>query len=148
MWHAQRKPWTIISGAREGGIYKSTDGGDTWNKLAGGLPHELFGAANVAHLRVEAESHLRADRSQAGRGALPLRRRRRHVVAGQWAGQLITRPFYYDTLGVDPTNADVVYVGDESWFKSTDGGADVPHCAACRTATTTTCGSIRRTRRS
>ncbi len=28
MWHGQRKPWTIISGAREGGVYKSTDGGD------------------------------------------------------------------------------------------------------------------------
>ncbi len=48
MWHGERKPWTIISGAREGGIYKSTDGGDTWNKLAGGLPNDLFGRANVA----------------------------------------------------------------------------------------------------
>ena len=38
------------------------------------------------------------------------------------AGNLITRPFYYDTLGVDPNNADVVLVGDEGWFKSTDGG--------------------------
>ena len=45
MWHGERKPWTIISGAREGGIYKSTDGGDTWNKLAGGLPNDLFGRA-------------------------------------------------------------------------------------------------------
>ena len=48
MWHGQRKPWTIISGAREGGIYKSTDGGDHWTKLAGGLPHDLFGRSNVA----------------------------------------------------------------------------------------------------
>src|SRR5580692_1972055 len=48
MWHAQRKPWTIISGAKEGGIYKSTDGGDNWSKLAGGLPNDLFGRANVA----------------------------------------------------------------------------------------------------
>jgi photosystem II stability/assembly factor-like uncharacterized protein len=29
-WRAERKPWTIISGAREGGFYKSTDGGATW----------------------------------------------------------------------------------------------------------------------
>ena len=40
LWHGQRKPWTIVSGAREGGIYKSSDGGDTWSKLAGGLPNE------------------------------------------------------------------------------------------------------------
>src|SRR5690606_1690588 len=30
MWRAERKPWTIISGACEGGIYKSTDAGTTW----------------------------------------------------------------------------------------------------------------------
>ena len=48
MWHGQRKPWTIISGAREGGIYKTADGGDHWTKLAGGLPNELFGRSNVA----------------------------------------------------------------------------------------------------
>src|SRR5580700_2022231 len=42
MWFGERKPWTILSGAKEGGIYKSTDGGDTWNKLAGGLPNDLF----------------------------------------------------------------------------------------------------------
>src|SRR5437016_4620906 len=48
MWRGERKPWTIISGAREGGIYKSTDGGDNWTKLANGLPSELFGRSNVA----------------------------------------------------------------------------------------------------
>ncbi len=48
--------------------------------------------------------------------------------AGQtWAlinaqDSLITRPFYYTTLGADPTNADVVYAGAEGFFKSADGG--------------------------
>ena len=37
-------------------------------------------------------------------------------------GALIQRPFYYVTLGADPTNADVVYAGAESFFKSADGG--------------------------
>ena len=36
-WRAERKPWTIISGSKEDGIYKSTDGGDTWKKLEKGL---------------------------------------------------------------------------------------------------------------
>jgi len=40
----------------------------------------------------------------------------------QTAAQMIYRPFYYDTLGVDPTNADVVYTGAEGFWKSTDGG--------------------------
>ncbi len=37
-------------------------------------------------------------------------------------GSLVQRPFYYTTLGADPTNADVVYAGAEGFFKSVDGG--------------------------
>ena len=55
MWHGQRKPWTIISGAREGGIYKSTDGGEHWTKLAGGLPGSRT-------LRPRQRGHLRQPR--------------------------------------------------------------------------------------
>ncbi|MBA3969802.1 MAG: hypothetical protein H0X52_06850 [Gemmatimonadetes bacterium] len=36
--------------------------------------------------------------------------------------QLITRPFYYTNITADPTNADVVYVGTEGFYKSVDGG--------------------------
>ncbi|MEO7962867.1 MAG: glycosyl hydrolase, partial [Gemmatimonadaceae bacterium] len=43
MWRGERKPWTMISGSREGGIWKSTDGGDSWDKQAGGLPTGLTG---------------------------------------------------------------------------------------------------------
>ena len=35
---------------------------------------------------------------------------------------LVQRPFYYTTLGADQKNADVVYAGAESFYKSTDGG--------------------------
>src|SRR5436190_1261079 len=48
MWRGERKPWTIISGAREGGIYRSIDAGDHWTKLTGGLPTELVGKGNLA----------------------------------------------------------------------------------------------------
>ena len=48
IWHGQRKPWTIISGSTDGGIYKSVDGGDNWTKLAGGLPNQIFGRSSVA----------------------------------------------------------------------------------------------------
>ena len=129
---AQRKPWTIISGAREGGIYKSTDGGDTWNKLAGGLPNELFGRSNVAISAATPNRIYALIEAKPGSGLY-----RSEDAGATWtlvngAGSLITRPFYYDTLGVDPNNADVVWVGDEGWFKSTDGGksfrtSPVPH---------------------
>ncbi|GIT52815.1 MAG: hypothetical protein Ct9H300mP15_30280 [Gemmatimonadota bacterium] len=37
MWRGERKPWTLISGAEEGGVYKSSDGGETWRKFGGGI---------------------------------------------------------------------------------------------------------------
>ena len=132
MWHGQRKPWTIISGAQEGGIYKSTDGGDTWTKLAGGLPNELFGRANVAISAASPDRIYALIEAKPGSGLY-----RSEDTGATWtninaSGTLITRPFYYDTLGVDPNDADTVYIGNEGWFKSTDGGknfrrAQVPH---------------------
>ena len=38
MWRFERKPWTFTSGSEKGGVYRSTDGGRTWNKLEKGLP--------------------------------------------------------------------------------------------------------------
>src|ERR1044071_8819185 len=51
MWRGERKPWTIISGAQNStgvGFYKSTDGGEHFTKITGGLPTELVGKANLA----------------------------------------------------------------------------------------------------
>ncbi|MCK4300149.1 MAG: hypothetical protein KAX80_11480, partial [Planctomycetes bacterium] len=48
MSRIERKPWTIISGSREGGFYKSTDGGETWERISNGLPTELIGKGNLA----------------------------------------------------------------------------------------------------
>ncbi len=132
MWHGQRKPWTIVSGAREGGIYKSTDGGDTWARLAGGLPNELFGRANVAISAASPNRIYALIEAKPGSGLY-----RSDDAGAKWtlvnaSNSIITRPFYYDTLGVDPNNPDVVWAGDENWFKSTDGGktfrrSPVPH---------------------
>ncbi len=132
IWHGERKPWTIISGSRDGGIYKSTDGGDTWNKLSGGLPSELFGRSNVAISAAKPNRIYALIEAKPGSGLY-----RSEDAGTTWAlvngsASIITRPFYYDTLGVDPNNPDVVYVGDEGWFKSVDGGKTfhpipVPH---------------------
>jgi photosystem II stability/assembly factor-like uncharacterized protein len=124
MWRGQRKPWTIISGAKEGGFYKSTDGGEHFTKVTGGLPTDLVGKANLA------VSAAKPDRVYALLEAKPGGGLYRSEDAGQsWKlisnfAQLITRPFYYVTIGVDPTNADVLFAGAENFYKSTDGGAN------------------------
>ena len=48
LWQVSRKPWALESGGPEGGLYRSTDGGDTWKKLSGGLPEGVVGNVGVA----------------------------------------------------------------------------------------------------
>ena len=132
MWHGMRHPWTIISGAREGGIYKSTDGGESWVKLGGGLPSDIFGRSNVAISAAMPNRIYALIEAKPGSGLYRSEDAGATWTAVNRAGNLYTRPFYYTTLGVDPNNADVVYVGNEGWFSSTDGGksfqaARVPH---------------------
>jgi len=122
MSRLERKPWTIISGSRDGGFYKSTDAGETFTQIKTGLPAELIGKANLA------VTAAKPDRIYALIEALPGGGFYRSDDSGQsWAlmtaqPALLQRPFYYTTLGADPTNADVVYAGAESFFKSVDGG--------------------------
>ena len=122
MSRLERKPWTIISGGREGGFYKSSDGGEHFTKISNGLPNELIGKGNLA------VTNANPNRIYALVEAKPGGSFYRSEDAGQtWAlinssGALIQRPFYYTTLGADPSNADVVYAGAEGFFKSTDAG--------------------------
>jgi photosystem II stability/assembly factor-like uncharacterized protein len=127
MSHLQRKPWTIISGGREGGFYKSTDGGEHFTKITTGLPTELIGKGNIGVTAADPNRLYALIEAKPGGGLY------RSDDAGQtWkkldvqpataAAGMIQRPFYYDTLGVDPTNADVLYTGAEGFYKSIDGG--------------------------
>ena len=122
MSHLERKPWTIISGSRDGGFYKSTDGGEQFTRITAGLPNELVGKANLAVTAAKPERIYALIEAKPGGGLY------RSENAGQtWAlinsqASLIQRPFYYTTLGADPTNPEVVYAGAEGFFKSSDGG--------------------------
>jgi photosystem II stability/assembly factor-like uncharacterized protein len=132
MWRAERKPWTIISGARsEGGVYKSTDGGDSWTKLSNGLPREYTGKISVTvspanprrvYALMEAGDGTLGVPGGANGGVY-----RSDDAGATWTrtssqAGLINRPFYYIYIDADPQDVDVVYVNNESYFKSTDGG--------------------------
>src|SRR5438477_5318937 len=135
MWRGERKPWTIISGAPAAGgsgVYKSRDGGDNWTKLAGGLPTGIVGKGNVAVTAANPNRAYLLYEAKPGGGLY-----RTDDAGATWslvntAPGPIQRPFYYTTIAADPTNADVVYVGAEGFWKSTDAGKSlrnfpVPH---------------------
>jgi photosystem II stability/assembly factor-like uncharacterized protein len=122
MSRLERKPWTIISGSKDGGFYKSTDGGEHFTKITAGLPGDLIGKANLAVTAAKPDRIFALIEAKPGGGFY------RSDDSGQtWTlvnpqPSLLQRPFYYTTLGADPTNADVVYAGAEGFFKSVDAG--------------------------
>lgn len=131
MWTAERKPWNLVSGSEESGLFKTTDGGNTWTKLEGGLPGPLVGKIEVSVSRsrpnrvyalVEAEEGGLYRSDDAGATWT-------YVNADQG---LRARPWYYNHIHADPQEPDMVYVSAEDFWKSTDGGetfqlVQVPH---------------------
>ena len=133
-WRAERKPWMMISGSEDGGVFKTTDGGDNWKRLEGGLPTGLIGRTSVAvspanpnrvWVLIEAEGDgggvYRTDD-----GGDSWRR-----VNGDW--NLRQRPWYYIHIIADPKDENTVYVLNASVYKSIDGAKtfdiqiDPPH---------------------
>ncbi len=132
MWRGERKPWTLISGGPEGGVYKSTDAGATWIKLGGGLPGGIVGKVGVS------VSGANPDRVWAMVQAEPAGGLYRSDDAGKtWTrvnseNKLRQRAFYYTHVRADPQDEHTVYVLNTRLHKSVDGGrtfevVEVPH---------------------
>ncbi len=124
-WRAERKPWTIISGgpALECGIYKTTDGGETWKHLSAGLPKGLIGKIDIDISAADPKRVYAIMEASDGASGVY----RSDDAGASWSvinktAGLIARPFYYTYIDVDPKNPDTVYVNNLRFYKSTDGG--------------------------
>jgi len=120
VWSFRRMPWTHRSGSERGGVFKSIDGGRTWNKLTVGLP-KLIGrigvkvapsSPNVVYAITESKDGTLYRSDDGGDN---WRR-----VSNQT--NIVSRGFYYTDVRVDPTNADRVYAIASTLFVSIDGG--------------------------
>lgn len=132
MWRVERKPWTLIDGGEEGGVYKTTDGGDTWTKLKGGLPQGLTGRIGVAVSPANSDRVWVLMEAQDGGGVF------RSEDAGKtWTRinkerKLLQRHWYYCHIYADPQDENTVYALNTGFYKSIDGGKTfqrirVPH---------------------
>jgi photosystem II stability/assembly factor-like uncharacterized protein len=118
---AERKPWDLRSGSEGGGVYKSTDGGDSWNKLGGGLPEGLVGKVGVAVS--PADSNRVYALIEHEKGGLY----RSDDAGASWKmingdHMLWERPWYYMHVTPDPQNADKLWVSNVIMQRSVDGG--------------------------
>jgi photosystem II stability/assembly factor-like uncharacterized protein len=125
MYRGFRKGWDIISGgpSAEGGIYKSVDGGETWRKLESGLPAPLIGKIDIDIARSQPNTVYALIEAPGEQGGLY----RSDDSGATWtlvnnAGNLRSRPFYFNYVSVNPRNPEEVWVNSLSLQKSTDGG--------------------------
>jgi photosystem II stability/assembly factor-like uncharacterized protein len=123
LWNTRRPPWSIYppSYGPGGGVFKSVDGGTTWQPLTNGLPTEHLGRVGLA--------------------VPPTNRRRVYAIVDAKEGGLYRsddagatwtlisgdkriwgRGWYFCKVAADPKNADTVYVSNTSVYRSTDAG--------------------------
>jgi photosystem II stability/assembly factor-like uncharacterized protein len=123
MWQTLRTPWTLTSGGPDSGLWRSTDGGDTWQDLsrAPGLPRGMKGKLGVAVSPARGERVWAIVEAEDG-GLF-----RSDDGGATWAlvsddRQLRSRPWYYCHVVADPVDPDTVHVLNMKAWKSVDGG--------------------------
>ena len=120
MWRFERKPWTHLSGSEQGGLYRSVDGGKTWNKLEKGLP-KLMGRIGVKVAPSNPRVVYVLAESQDGTLWRSDDRGESFKQVSKDA-DIVSRGFYYADLRVDPANEDRVYAVSSLLYVSPDGG--------------------------
>ncbi|WP_419941588.1 WD40/YVTN/BNR-like repeat-containing protein [Candidatus Palauibacter sp.] len=131
-WERVRGPYFLQSGGPGSAIWKSTDAGDTWEKVEGnGLPETMLGRLEIAiapsypqimYAVVEAEAPDEADEN-GDRNASGLYRSEDGGETWEFMNSSNSRPFYYSGAWVSPDDPDFIYWS--SLFFSRDGGRTV-----------------------
>src|SRR5438270_4174807 len=127
MWASRRPPWSVGDSydAAGSGLYKSTDGGDHWQQLAGGLPdweHDKLGRIGIGI----------APSNPRRMYAMVDSPRKGGVYRSDDAGERWTRlnneervwgrGSDFAWVRVSPKDENTIYVANTSTYKSTDGG--------------------------
>jgi photosystem II stability/assembly factor-like uncharacterized protein len=136
LWDTQRYPWALVSGGPDSGIWKSTDGGDTWTDISRnkGLPTGIMGKIGITASpaqagRLWATIEAMGEGDEDGGGVF-----RSDNFGETWEltngdATLRGRPWYYQHIFADPSHADTVWINNLAFWKSTDGGKtyiDIP----------------------
>lgn len=121
MWQFRRYPDYFTSGGEGSGLYRSIDGGDSWQELTNGLPQDEKGRIALAIAKSQSTTVYATVESE--NTALY----RSDDMGKSWqkksdAGMVQMRPFYFGELKVDPTDPERVYKPSFITVTSVDGG--------------------------
>jgi len=123
LWEAYRNPWEMSSGGSGSGLYKSTDGGETWENISNrpGMPKGILGKIGVAISPVNPDRVWAIIENDNG-----------GVFRSDDSGEtwerinsertLRQRAWYYTHIVAGTESEDEVYVLNVGFYKSTDGG--------------------------
>jgi len=124
MWEHRRTAWDFNSGGNDSALYKSTDGGGTWNKIHNGFPSGKLGRIAIAVApsdtnRIYAVIESKEDEDKGLYVS--------NDAGASWERTngdfgLTVRPFYFSRIVVDPKNPDILLKGGLSGSISKDGG--------------------------
>jgi hypothetical protein len=121
MWQFRRLPWSFTSGGPRSGLYRSRDGGATWERLSKGLPAGDLG--RIALAVSPARANLVFATVESKKTMLYRSEDRGETWTGLSDSSLVNvRPFYFSRLLADPKNADRVYKMGLNAAVSDDGG--------------------------
>ena len=135
MWKFQRTPWGMDAGGGRSGLWKSSDGGDTWKELTfnPGIPKKTLGKIGVAVSPANPARIYASIEAPDSTGGIF----RSDDAGATWQltsgdQKLTIRPFYYSAVTADPLDENTVYVMNLQVNRSVDGGhtwavVPVPH---------------------
>lgn len=123
LWEAYRKPWMLVSGGEGSGIFKSTDGGDTWTEITRnpGMPKGLFGNIGISASAAKPNLVWAIIENDSG-GVF-----KSEDAGATWTKtnserKLRQRAWYYTKIHADTKDPNAVWVNNVSFHKSSDGG--------------------------
>lgn len=121
MWQVLRQPWMFESGGPGSGLYKSTDGGVTWQKLTGhGLPGGVLGRVGVAPTSDPNKVYALIEAENGGLYRTDDGGENWKLVNSE--NKFRQRAWYYTNVFVDPKNPDTVFIMNTGAYKSINGG--------------------------
>ncbi len=118
-WQRRRHVWTLINGGPESAVYKSTDGGQNWTKLRGGLP-AVLGRVGLAISPVDPRVvYATVEAAETGSG---IYRSLDRGATWERMNPRIAQAMYYGQILCDPKDVDRIYLPDVVFQVSDDAG--------------------------